>query len=378
MTGTTFPSRSVALTLLAQVRDRLLRAAKALLAEFVAQKQQQLQQLRASTAERPAAERLQSRLEFLQQLTEQLRTLLESLPSPSQRLRKRLEKALSVAAKLLTEQSQPAAKDRLISGVDDEARLGKHGEFYRGYSVDLSMDADSELITAINVLPANGAEAADAIDLIGQEENAQGNDVQGLSIDGAGYNGPVLRTLMAPDGLNLDVTVPVPQTTLRPGFAPDRFSLTVIDENTAELKCPNQQTTRRRERIDRDTGYKYRFRAAQCSACPLRRECLPNPDSSRARQVTKNDYEAEYRRVQQKVDTAAYEQTRKTHTKVERKLGEMARHHGARQARYRGRAKAQIQATLTGWVINVKRIVQLLGQKMKAAFTGKTLRAEMA
>ena len=43
-----------------------------------------------------------------------------------------------------------------------------------------------------------------------QEEAAQGNDVQGLSMDGAGYNGPVLRELTDPEGLNLDVTVPPP------------------------------------------------------------------------------------------------------------------------------------------------------------------------
>ena len=80
-----------------------------------------------------------------------------------------------------------------------------------GYLLDVAMDADSEIITAVNVLPANGPEAADAVTLIRQEESAQGNDVAGLSIDGAGYNGPVLRELTDPAGLNLDVTVPPPQ-----------------------------------------------------------------------------------------------------------------------------------------------------------------------
>ena len=35
-----------------------------------------------------------------------------------------------------------------------------------------------------------------------------GNDVQAISIDGAGYRGPVLRELTDPDGLNLAVFTP--------------------------------------------------------------------------------------------------------------------------------------------------------------------------
>jgi hypothetical protein len=96
------------------------------------------------------------------------------------------------------------------AGVPPDARNGKHGQFYVGYLVDVAMDADSEIVTAVNVLPANGAEAVDAVILIQQEEATQANDVQGLSMDGAGYNGPVLRELTDPEGLNLDVTVPPP------------------------------------------------------------------------------------------------------------------------------------------------------------------------
>jgi len=35
--------------------------------------------------------------------------------------------------------------------------MGKHGEFFLGYVLDLAMDAQSELITAVNVLPGNAA-----------------------------------------------------------------------------------------------------------------------------------------------------------------------------------------------------------------------------
>ena len=48
------------------------------------------------------------------------------------------------------------------------------------------------------------------------------------------------------------------------------------------------------------------------------------------------------------------------HPRVERKLGELARWHDGRQARYWGRAKVLIQELLIGFVVNVKRMLKLM------------------
>ena len=77
--------------------------------------------------------------------------------------------------------------------------------------------------------------------------------------------------------------------------------------------------------------------------------------------MTRNDYDEEYRQVRARAQTPAYAQTRREHPKIERKLGELARHQGARRARYRGRAKVLYQAVVTALVVNVKRMVKLLG-----------------
>jgi hypothetical protein len=261
---------------------------------------------------------------------------------------------------MVADHDDPDAGDAVFSSVDPDARVGKHGDYFIGYLLDLAVDADSELITAVNVLPGNGAEAADAVTLIQQEEAAQGNDVQALSMDGIGYNGPVLRELTDPQGLNLAVTVPPPAVPPRTTFGPERFSLKVIDEQQAELTCPNGQTTRQRRRNDTGTGARYQFRKSQCAGCPLRNECLQNPASPRGRVVDMNDYAAEYRAVEAKAQTAEYQETRRTHRKIERKLGEVVRHQQARRARYWGMAKVYIQALLSAWVVNVKRMVKLL------------------
>jgi len=367
------------LQLAAQVRQRLLQAAAAFFPDWVEAQQLEIEKLRQTTVALADDERLAARIDHLRQMAAQLQERAAALPpaDSTDRARLRLRLALTVVEKLLADRRDPQAPDRLASAVDPDARVSKHGEYFVGYLLDMAIDADSELITGINVLPGNGPEAADAITLIQQEEAAQGNDVAALSIDGAGYNGPVLRELTDPNGLNLDVTVPPPTLAERTTFGPERFSLKIIDEQHGEVTCPNGQSTRRRQRNRHDTGYRYTFKASQCAGCPLRAECLSNPARKGGRIVIKNDYEAEYAQVEAKAKTPAYQQTRRTHSKIERKLGEVARHHGARRASFRGLAKVLAQAALTGLVVNIKRMVKLLMQKTKAEPEAFAVRAEL-
>jgi transposase len=366
------------LPLAAQVRERLLQAANPLFAEWVAQQRLHVATLRQTTAEFADDERLAARLEHLREMATQLRQRFAPLPvtAANENAHARLGRALALVDKLLADRD-PQAQDRLVSGVDPEARVGKHGSYFVGYLLDLTMDPDSELITNLNVLPANGAEAADAITLIEQEEAAQGNDVEALSMDGVGYNGPVLQRLTDANGLNLEVIVPPPAPAARTTFGPERFSLTVIDTQHGEVTCPAGQKTRQRSRTRQGTGYRYQFKASQCAGCARRTECLENPAAKRGRVVIKNNYEAEYQKVQAKAGTELYRKTRREHPKIERKLGEVVRHHRARRVSFRGRAKVLTQAVLTALVVNVKRMVRLLSRSVAQAAAGGTVRAEV-
>jgi hypothetical protein len=285
----------------------------------------------------------------------------------------KLQAALALAHKVLADRDDPEAGDKVISAHDPDARCGKHGDYYDGYLLDVAMDADSEILTAVNVLPANGDEGADAAHLIAQEEQAHGNDVAAMSIDGAGYRGSVLRELTNPAGLHLEVFTPPKEPPPPKGFPPERFALTVIDGQPT-LTCPAGATTQARERNANDTGYKYRFRKAQCSACPLRGECLAHPQA-KSRTVIKNDYEAEYAAAQAKAQTSEYAEVRKQHPAIERKLAELVCRHDMRHARYRGRLRVWYQGLLTGLVVNLKRIVRLLWPVPKPA--AGTVRAEL-
>ena len=264
----------------------------------------------------------------------------------------------NLAQKILADRDHPEAGDRTLSIVDPEARCGKHGQWYDGYVIDVTLDPDSRLFTELNLLSAGGDEAADAITLIRQEEEAHGNDVESLSMDGAGFNGPMLRELEDPEGLAVETIVPPPKEPASETFTSDEF---VTDAETGQVRCPAGVTSSHRERDEGQHGWIHRFPRKTCEACPLLGRCMKHsPRGNYGRKVRKNDYESEYRRARQKVGTAAYQDVRAEHPLVERKLGEMLNRHGARRARYWGTSKVLIQELMSALATNVSQIVRWL------------------
>lgn len=362
--------------LVAEVRDQLLEALRPFDAARVAQEEEQAQAIRLATADAKDQERLLRRVSHLRGIVAWAE-LCQVPAAANATAVDQLRQALALAHKVLADRDDPQAGDKVISAQDPQARRGKHGAYYEGYLLDVAMDADSQIITALNVLPANGDEGADAVQLLRQEEQAQGNDVQAVSIDGAGYRGEVLRTLQ--DELHVEVFVPPTQRLPLTVFGPEAFTLS---EDGGTLTCPAGQSTSHWERSPRQTGRKFRFAKRQCGGCARREECLSMPQV-KSRSVIKNDYEAEYRAAQAKAQTAAYAATRKEHPAIERKLSELVNRHGARRARYRGQRGVHWQMLLTGLVVNLKRLVRLRDAAVAAALRvagvgGGTVRAEWA
>ncbi len=357
--------------LVAETRDRLLHAAQPFAPERVATETTQAATLREVTADLADDERLVQRVNHLRQIV----TWADAVPTDevrwgaaSVRQQQAFTAALQLAHQVLADREHPDAGDKVLSSHDPDARQGKHGTYFDGYLLDVALDADSELITAVQVLPANGNEVADAAVLIAQEERAQGNAVAALSIDGIGFRGPALREWRDPQGLNLEVFVPPPAESAPSGyFKPQDFQ--VIAEGSQVL-CPAEQSSVRRKRTRYDTGWEYQFARATCAACPLGVRCLPHVPRFSGRNVVKNDYEAEYAAARQKAQTPEYATVRRQHPRIERKLGEMVRHHRLRWARYWGQARVQVQACLTAIVVNIKRMVDLASARLPTGAAG--------
>jgi hypothetical protein len=327
----------------------------------------QIETVRQSSESLSDCERLAARIAHLQEIL----AWVDAVPSPpggeTNRAWQTLVDMRRVAHRILADQADPQAGDRTRSVVDPDARRGKHGEYYDGYLLDILIDADSELITQINVLPANGDEAADAGELIRREEQAHGNDIQQLSIDGIGFNGPVLRELTDSSGLALDVCVPPKAEACNGRFRPDDF---VEPPQQGGVTCPAGEVSRYRQRDAKKQTTVYRFACETCAGCALLNQCMAKPPGHFGRTVRKNDYQAEYQRAREKAATPQYAQTRKEHPKVERKLSELTLRHGARRARSRGHPRVLSQGLITAAVTNVKRIVRLLSAPNMAAAYG--------
>jgi len=348
------------LRLVAETRERLLEAARPFAPEYVAQAEAQAARVRTITADLSDAKRLLQRVNHLRQIVSWAETLPirpEPPAAEAGRAPQALTEALQLAHKVLADREQVEPHDQVLSAHDPDARRGKHGAYFEGYLLDIAMDAESELITAVNVLPGNGDEAADARVLITQEEQAQGNDVQALSIDGIGFRGRRLREWTDPTDLNLEVFVPpAPLPESRGYYTADDFSLDATGE---QVTCPGGVATSRRYRTHGDTGWQYQFEHKTCAGCPLLAKCMARLPKQTGRTVVKNDYAAEYAAAREKALTPEYAEVRRQHPRIERKLGEVVRHHGMRVARYRGRARVKIQAFLTAFVVNIKRLVTL-------------------
>jgi transposase len=360
--------------LVAQMRDQLLDAAEPFAPEEV-QREWSFADTLCCSDEIPDIQRLARRVYHLKSVL----LWADELPSSevfragTAEHQEALRKALELAHKVLADREDPKAGDKVISIHDPDARCGNHHGFFDGYLTDVTMDADSELITGMNVLPANGNEGGDAAYLIEQEEAAHGNDVEAISIDGAGYRGTVLRELTDPEGLNLEVFTPPTERIALTVFSPEEFTLS---DDKKTLTCPAGQTTKSYERSNNDTGVKFRFSKKQCGGCALRDKCLADP-KTRSRTVVKNDYEAEYKAANAKAQTLEYVKIRKEHPAIERKLSELVNRHDLRNARYRGLSKVLRQALLTGVAVNLKRMVKLRTPSASDPETTETVRAEL-
>lgn len=346
--------------LVAQMRQRLLNVAAAYDPQRVEGEQARVEVIRSTDSGMTDEQRLEARVTHLREILVWVEALRKQLPivsgeeDPS---RTTLEETLQLAHKILADREDPKAGDHLVSLQDPDARFGFHQGSYCGYLLDILMDADSELITTLNVLPASDDEAKDAAELIRQEEKIHHNDVEAISGDSKLFQGEKLRELTDPEGLDLEVFVPPIQPAQRGYYTPEDFSL---DEANAELTCPAGEKTTRRRRNSRETGWIYQFSRRDCEFCPILQYCMPKLPKQQGRAVNKGEYIAEYAAARAKTKTRKYAEVRKTHKKVERKLAEIVRYHDGRRARSRGHPSVLTQELMAATVVNIRRLVQMV------------------
>jgi transposase len=352
------------LQLVAQARNKLLTAAEPFDSERVAGERVHIETIRLTTDGKGNEDRLLARIAHLRDILAWVKDIVNPPDVDVNPTWQSLMAAANVAVKVLAGHDDPDAPGKIRSTTDPDARRGRHGGFYDGYMVDVLIDADSELFTAINVMPANGNESADALLLMQQEQSAHESDIEQLSIDGAGYDGPVIRKLESEQGPNVKVFVPPKASRSGGRFSAEQFELS---EDGSYLTCPAGEQSQYKQRNESQHSTAYRFNTEVCHSCSLRNQCI-NAKQKAGRGVRINDYEPEYKMVRQRAQTQEYAEVKREHPKVERRLGELINRHGGRRARYRRTRRVLVQQIVGAMTANLKRIIHLLDTKSAFVF----------
>ena len=240
------------------------------------------------------------------------------------------------------------SQDRMMSVHDPEMRHG-HKSIRRrfdGHKAAIVVDTDTQLITAVEVLPGNAPDNLGALDLVEESEANTGVPVQEAMGDAAHGDGGT-RQAFADAGRRLVARVPGRPD--RQSFPKDDF---VIDLATGSCTCPAGRLTHTivpaGKRNDR-TGRVHH----------LRSQCIPSK-GRRGRWVLIHPQETLLQQARAFQQGTHYDEYRARRVVVEHRLARLV-NLGIRQSRYFGRVKTRFQLYLAATVANLTLVSGKLG-----------------
>ena len=170
------------------------------------------------------------------------------------------------------------SRDRIPSVHDPEMRHGRKSSSKRfdGHKAAVVVDTDSQLVTAVDILPGNAGDNTGVLELVGQSEENTGIAVE-ETIGDAAYGDGGTRQAFADAGRTLIAKVPG-----RPNkacFPKEDFQ---IDLEAGTCTCPAGNVTHtlrtfgtRTNRLGRTyLARSFQFDPAVCGVCPLRSQCV--------------------------------------------------------------------------------------------------------
>ena len=255
------------------------------------------------------------------------------------------------------------SRDRMMSVHDPEMRHGHKSSRRRfdGHKAAIVVDTDSQLITAVEVLPGNAPDNSGSLELVEQSEANTGVPVEEAMGDAA-YGDGDTRQDFADAGRTLIARVPGRPD--RTHFPKEDFH---IDLEAGTCTCPAGNVTRKLLPAGRRTGqtgrtYRlqaFRFDAAVCRVCPLRSQCVAaKPGTGRTVQL--HPQEALLQQARALQQSEAFGEYRQRRVVVEHRLARLVQL-GIRQSRYFGRAKTKFQLDLAATVANLTLVAAKTG-----------------
>jgi len=260
------------------------------------------------------------------------------------------------------------SRDRIVSVHDPEMRHGHKSSSTRfdGHKAAVVVDTDSQLITAVEVLPGNAPDNTGALELVKQSEENTGMEVE-ETIGDAAYGDGATRQAFADAERTLIAKVPG-----RPDkayFPKEDFR---IDLEAGTCTCPAGQVTQVSRRLKRHPDgqggwqrpWGFVFDAPVCGACALRAKCVASK-KGKGRTVSLHPQEALLQQARALQHSEAFGEYKKRRQVSEHRLARLVQL-GIRQARYFGRVKTLFQLLLAATVANLTLVAVKTGMMVKA------------
>ena len=266
---------------------------------------------------------------------------------------RRLERTAALLARVLVQDierrpsgavlKQGVSKDRVLSTTDPEMRHGRKSPAWRfdGYKAQVAVDVDTQLVTAVAVLPGNAPDAEQALAMVDQTEQELECTVSEVVADAA-YGAGVTRQAFADAGRTLVAKVGV---VTNQGFFPKTDFQ--IDLDAGSCRCPVGEVTfdLRGSPLSR----RFQFAPEVCGACHLRPRCVRGRGG---RTISVHPQERLLQAARAFQVTPVFREYRARRQTVEHRLARLVQL-GIRQARYRGSAKVLFQLLMAAAVANL-------------------------
>jgi hypothetical protein len=233
---------------------------------------------------------------------------------------------------------------------------------FDGHKAAIAVDAESQLITAVEVLAGNAPDSERALELTQASEENSGLEVE-ETIGDCAYGGGNTRQEYADAGRKL--VAKVASRGSRDQISKDEFK---IDLEQMMCTCPAGQTTRTliRRGYRRDQGGKkhlcqaFHFDAAACVKCPLHSGCV-KAKGSKGRTISLHPQERLLQEARALQGSPAFQEYCQKRQVAEHRLARLVQL-GIRQARYFGRRKTLFQLVMAATVANLTLVATKTGE----------------
>ena len=266
-----------------------------------------------------------------------------------------IQKATEKALDLLKDETYQT----ILSVSDPEAKMGYKSstESFVGYKSHLAI-TEERIITAVEVTTGEVNDGKYLETLVEKSKN-NAIEVQEILADAA-YSSKDKLAYMEKEKITA-VTPLNPIVSNGINRDADGFE---YNKDAGQMRCPAGYLSVRKARTGKKTQnqrWSYYFMIERCQTCPLREGCYKSGAKSKTYSITiKSDI---HQKAMDYQKTDEFKQKKKQRYKIEAKNAELKQSHGFKTCKFAGLFGMKIQAYVTAFVVNSKRILRLIQLK---------------